>query len=177
MQELARQIETYRVDVQRFFGGDLQIPPEDLRERILASIRRLRSGAQRGGTAETFRLNTLEAKFNSLIDLFNRRRRQRELGGGRRSAAPAPQLDPERGVVVGQNSQANAVEALYQRLYLASGDRSPTMDLERFRSYLDRQVTAIRQKTGCADIQFRVAREGDKLKLKARPLRDAAGSS
>ena len=43
-------------------------------------------------------------------------------------------------------------------------------DLGSFRAYLGKQVDAIRQKTGCSDVQFRLALEDGKLKLKARPL-------
>ena len=43
-----------------------------------------------------------------------------------------------------------------------------------FRAYIDRQAEAIRKKTGCAEIQFRIAVEEGKMKLKARPLRRPA---
>ena len=48
------------------------------------------------------------------------------------------------------------------------------MDLGRFRAYLDRQAEVIRKKTGCAEIQFRIAVEEGKMKLKAKPLRRPA---
>ena len=47
------------------------------------------------------------------------------------------------------------------------------MDLDRFGAYLERQAEAIRSKTGCREIQFRVAVEDGKMKLKAKPIRQA----
>ena len=165
---LAASIRRFRVDSQRFFAGDLKLPPEELREKITAEIRRLR-GKSLKGAAPSFRLGTLEAKFQSHLDLFGRRLRVRERGEGRAAVAKAqkPAPDPMKGVVLGAASDAPAVEALYQGLY----SRNPKMDLERFKSYLQHQAEMIRSKTGCREIQFRIAVQDGKMKLKARPIR------
>ena len=64
---------------------------------------------------------------------------------------------------------AEAVEALYQGLASRPGD-GPKFDLDSFEKYLARQVAALREKTGCDQVQFRLAEEDGKLKLKARPV-------
>ncbi len=163
---LAAAIRRFRIDNQRFFGGDLKLPPDELREKILADLRRLRSRS-RNGAGANFRLGTLESKFQSHLDLFGRRIRERERSEMRTSAAvdkTAP--DPRKGVVLGPEADSPAVEALYQGLYR----RNPKMDLERFRSYIQRQAEVIRTKTGCREIQFRIAEQDGKMKLKARPI-------
>lgn len=174
LEVLAREVEGFRVAAQRFLAGDLRLPPEEQRDRIAGIIRQLRAGSL-PTTAANFRLGSLEARFNAQLDLFGRRLRAIEEGVAadvqRRKEAAAPP-DPERGVVIGERPDAVAVNALYQGLYLRDRRAQPAMDLERFRSYLDRQAEAIRAKTGCDKIQFRVAEEGGKLKLKARPLRE-----
>ncbi len=170
LDRLAASIQQFRIDSQRFFAGDLPLPPDELRERLIAELRRLRS-ANLKGAAATFRLGSLEAQLNSHLDLFTRRQREREQGP-RRIAEQGPSLaDPETGVLVGRKAERGAVEALYKGLYLKSGTRNPKMDLERFRSYLDRQAEVIRSKTGCEEIQFRIAAQDGKMKLKARPIR------
>lgn len=169
LDRLARAIQRFRVDAQRFFAGDLHQPPEELREEITADLRRLRN-ANLQGAAASFRLGTLEAQFNSHLGLFGRRLRQRETAG--RAAEKGPGLDPVQGVVVGARSDRGAAEALFKGLYPgAAGTAKPKMDLERFRSYIDRQAETIRQKTGCAEIRFRIAVEEGKMKLKAKPIR------
>ncbi len=170
---LATTIEKFRIDAQRFFAGDLMAPPEELRDRIVVELRRLQA-SKLAGVAENFRLNTLEAQFNSQVELFGRRLRARETGEGVRKAEPTVQHDPEKGVIVGPQARSGAVEALYKGLYLRTGTRNPQMDLERFRTYLGRQADTIRAKTGCAEIQFRIAEEGGKLKIKAKPVRPKA---
>jgi hypothetical protein len=162
---LAVAIQRFRVDSQRFFAGDLKLPPDELREKIAANIRRLRNRSLRGASVN-FRLGTLEAQFQSHLDLFGRRLRVREEADARafaQVAKPAP--DPKRGVVLGTANDGPAVEALYRGLH------NPTMDLERFRVYIERQAEAIRDKTNCREIQFRIAVQGGKMKLKARPIR------
>lgn len=171
LNRLQSAIEKLRVDGARFLAGDLHVPPEDLKERIADEFRRLRAQGVRG-VAENFRLNSLEARFNSQVDLLKRRLREREEGGRRTVATAPPPPDPTRGVVVGRGGQDNAVEVLYKGLFLG-GQSKPSMDLEKFRSYIERQAGAIRTKTGASRIEFRIANEDGKTKIKAKPLKDA----
>jgi hypothetical protein len=170
--EIGEAIHQFRIDIQRYFAGDVHIPPENQKDRLATRIRQLRNSGLRG-VAENFRLGTLESQFNSQVDFYNRKMREREQGGTRRLATPAeaPPPDPAQGVVYGQNGHSSAVEILYKGLYLQAGNRNPAMDLEKFRDFVGRQAEAIRAKTGCADIQFRIEIEEGKPKLKAKPVR------
>ena len=167
---LASLIQQFRVKSQRFVAGDLKLPPEDLRDRITVELRRLRGNNLKGAAAK-FRLGTLEAQFQSQVDLFGRRLRERELSGRLPAETDSPRPDPVRGVVLGRQADGVAVKALYRGLYQHHG-KKPSMDLERFHSYIDRQAEAIRAKTGCSEIQFRIAVQDGKMKLKAKPIRD-----
>ncbi len=170
LNRLMREIERFRIDSQRFLAGDLEIPPEELKDRIAASFKRLRATGIRG-VSERFRMNTLEAKFNSQSDLYRRRMRERERGAVRLPGVGRTAPDASKGVVFGENGHLQAVEVLYKGLYLQTGTRNPKMDLERFRTYIHRQADTIREKTGCADIQFRVSMEEGRAKIKAKPIR------
>jgi len=170
IQKLARSIEQFRVDTLRYLAGDLKIPPEELKIHISARFRRIRQVGVKG-VADNFRLNSLEARYNSQMDLYGRKLRERELGGARAPVKKKPKLDPSKGVVVGSSGDNNAVEVLYKGLYLNSGARNPGMDLEKFRSYIDRQAAVVRSKTGCDNIHFRIAVEDGKMKIKAKPVK------
>jgi hypothetical protein len=184
---LAADIQHLRVDFERFFSGVLPFPPDELRNRVQAQLRSLRN--VNGGTAvDRFRMGDLEARYNAYNELFNRRLREREEGGRGRSrpapAAPPVRYDPAAGIVIGRTLDPEAVAALYQGLVGApasgssvdstgnspSTGASPRFDLATFGVYLERQAAAIRDKTGCEDVQFRLATEDGKVKLKARPL-------
>ena len=179
LDHLGRDIQQLRVDFERFFNGALPFPPEELRGRVQAQIRNLRGMANLATAVDTFRLGDLEARFNSYNELFNRRLRDAEegrLAAVRPAPPPAPRkYDPAQGIVFGDRVDPEAVEALYQGLAAAPGG-SPRFDLDSFQTYLSRQATAIREKTGCTQVQFRLALEDGKVKLKARPVAAREGS-
>jgi hypothetical protein len=184
---LAADIQRLRIDFERFFSGALHLPPEELRQRVATQLRALRNLS--GGTAvDRFRLGDLEARYNAYNELFNRRLRDRE-EGRRRAASPSPPLpavryDPAAGIVIGRSPVPEAIVALYEGLAaggLTAGgggggggrEPGPRFDLATFGAYLERQAAAIREKTGCEEVQFRLAAEDGRIKLKARPLGSA----
>jgi hypothetical protein len=168
--QIAERIRVLRIDFERFFNGALAVPPHAQRDRIQATLRHLRDQPLLT-FADRFRLLQLEARFNSYSELYNRRLRDREEGGGSGRVAPstASRFDPEEGVVVDGQARPEAVEALYQAL--SRGGEGPRFDLESFRVYLDRQTAEIRSKTGCRQVRFRLVEEGGRTKLKARPIK------
>ncbi len=176
---LGRDIQQLRVDFERFFNGALPFPPEELRGRVQAQIRQLRGMSNLATAVDNFRLSDMEDRFNSYNELFNRRLRDTEEGrhaAARPAAPPESRLhDPAQGIVFGDRIDPQAAEALYQGLAASPGD-GPRFDLDSFQTYLARQVTAIREKTGCTQVQFRLAAEDGKIKLKARPVAAREGS-
>ncbi|MFL6262712.1 MAG: MXAN_5187 C-terminal domain-containing protein [Thermoanaerobaculia bacterium] len=179
LDQLGRDIQQLRVDFERFFNGALPFPPEELRGRVQAQIRQLRGMSNLATAVDTFRLGDMEARFNSYNELFNRRVRDAEEGrhAAARQAPPADprRYDPAQGITFGDRVDPEAAEALYQGLVAAPGD-TPRFDLDSFQTYLARQVTAIREKTGCTEVQFRLATEDGKIKLKARPVAAREGT-
>lgn len=171
LDQLGVDIRKLQIDFERFFNGGLHLPPEELRTRLQNQIRALRN-LTITTSVESFRLGDLEARFNSYNELFNRRVRDREEGrhAQARQAAPVerPRYDPEAGIVFGATVDPAAVEALYQGL--AGRGEGPKFDLDSFQTYLARQAAALREKTGCNEVQFRLANEDGKLKLKARAV-------
>ncbi len=176
LDQLAQEIRKLQIDFERFFNGGLPFPPEDQRTRIQTQFRSLRN-LKITSAVDNFRLGDLEARFNTYNELFNRRLREREEGKHQPARAVAVEkrrYDPMAGIVVGDRLDPEAVEALYQGL--ASGPEAPKFDLDSFQTYLDRQVAALREKTGCSQVQFRLAAEDGKIKLKARPLAAREGN-
>jgi hypothetical protein len=177
LDQLARDIRQLQIDFERFFNGGLPLPPEEQRTRVQAQLRNLRN-LNMPSAVDSFRLNDLEARFNSYNELFNRR--VRDIEEGRRghkvfAFVEKQRFDPRGGIVFGSEIDPEAAEALYHGLSAGAGD-GPRFDLDSFQTYLRRQTEAIRQKTGCEEVQFRVAEEEGKLKLKARPVPSRQGS-
>ena len=172
--QLETEIRRLRIEFERFFSGALHVPPDELRNRVQAQLRTLRN-FNAGTAVDRFRLGTLEARFNSYNELFSRRLREREEGRLRAVPAPpppstAPLYDLAIGVAIGPRPEPAAVAALFAGVAAGGGEGGPRFDLAGFEAYLQRQVAAIRDKTGCDEVQFRLATEDGKLKLKARPV-------
>ena len=167
---LSKEIRQLQIDFERFFNGGLPFPPDELRARIQTQFRGLHN-LNATSAVDSFRLGDLEARFNTYNELFNRRLREREEGRHQpvRPVATERRLyDPMSGIVLGTTIDPEAAEALYQGL--ASGAGAPKFDLDSFQSYLQRQVAALHEKTGCTQVQFRLAAEDGRIKLKARPI-------
>lgn len=169
LDQLAVRLKQLRIEYEKYFNGALDIPPGELRYSIQTQIRQLRETVR--GSVDKFKLSTLESQFNSYSELFQRRVRDREEGRvpGPRPVARRPAYNPQEGVIVQEQPDEGAVAALYQGL-CADERTAKRVDLESFRNYLNQQASAIRAKTGCAQVQFRVANEDGKMKLKAKPI-------
>ena len=172
LDRLEQDIHTLRLEFERFFNGDLDVPPEPLRESVRHRIASLHGSTK--SPVESFRLGALEARFHSYSELFNRRLRGRELQPGpavpRRAARPTA-ADTNQGIVLGQHFDTNGVAPLYRHLY--RDQTGSSMDLRTFTDYMIRQHQLIRERTGCSKVSFRIVEENGKKKLKARPLREA----
>lgn len=172
LDQVEADIKALQVDFRRFFAGDLALPPLEGVERLGAKFRRFHTASIKSAVLR-FRVQQLEARYNSYRELFGRQLRDLEEGrtqrgpGGGGTGPSAP--DPHDGIVLGDGPRGEGVEALFGGLH--KGGQSK-LDLETFRTYIDRQVDLIRQKTGCRDVQFRLTTEDGKVKLKAKALRD-----
>lgn len=168
LDRLSALIERFRIESERFLNGVHDADAEALQGRIQRILRELRSAPIKSAV-ETFRLTGLEARFNSLSERFGRRLRDQEEGRGPAHAADdAPTHDPERGIVLGRSADPTAVEALLAGL--ARHGAASKLDLESFRGYLLKQIDQIHRKTGADRVQFRLAHEEGKVKIKARPV-------
>ena len=165
-----RGIQKLRIEYEKFFVGAESVPPDALRLSVAAQIKSLRTSKL--SSVDSFRVNSIEAKYNSYSEMFERRLRRLEEGRSirpRRTAVAAHEKtrpDPSRGVRLGESMDERGVEVLYQGLY---GGKS-NVDLESFRSHLAKNLEAIRQRTGCSEAELRLVTEDGKAKLKVKPI-------
>ena len=167
---LDQDIKTMRVEFERFFNGDLDVPPEELRDAIRSKLTALRNANKK--SAESFLLSGLEARFHSYSDLFSRRlRSQEKVAPPREPKVQAPTVSAKDSIVLGARFEADEAVSLYHHLY-RKGSQGKPVDLDSFTTYLRRQHELIRDRTGCDRVCFRVVQEGGKQKLKALPMRE-----
>jgi len=172
IERLEADIRQFQIEYEKFFSGGRNLPPEDLQEKLRVEVRALRNMTLRS-LADSWRLGQVEARLASYSELFGRRLRLQEEGRG--PAVPVvqrhPSHDPHKGIDCADVVEPEAAEALYRGL-VGGRPGGPDFDLDSFKGYLQRQVEAIRSRTGCTGVRFRLEREGDGMKLKARPIKD-----
>lgn len=169
---IEQDIRRLRIEFDKYMAGAVRIPPEDFRLQIGKRISRLRQSKSRSFD-ERFRLGTLEDSFNTLCELHGRR--LRDIEGGKvphpRRAEGRAGPDPMTGFLLGDKIDRSALQALYHKLYGDSGREAKT-DFGSFEKHVDKQISKLRERTGCRRVHLRVAREGQTLKLKAKPVRE-----
>lgn len=77
MGQLEVELKRLESEYSQFFAGSLKRMPIERRRRVEATIRR-HDRATRQNTAERFRFETLQARFASLSQLWDRTLRDRE---------------------------------------------------------------------------------------------------
>ena len=167
-----------------YFGGQLPKPPLDTRRRVEALLRRF-DRAYIQSSVDRFRLSTLQSRFSTFAELWDRAMRAREEGRpgpfsrAVRPVAAAPQGGaPPAEQVVGAvvvsdvSRDSRAVETLYESLLAARravGTEEP-LPFVRFAEIVKGQVEKL-QRAGSRDVAFRVAVKGGKVAFTARGVK------
>ena len=196
--EIDRELKQLEVEMKRlegeynmYFAGRLPRPPWESRSRVDGLVKRLdRTHIQ--NTAERFRFNTLQTRYASFCDLWERALRAKEEGrpipgrvrsGAAPSAAPAdPQAAPPSPAARKRDddlvhvasfrnpaSEADKVKELYERVAearRATGEAA--VPFERFRELVQHQVAKLGQG---GEVAFKVALKDGKVNLTSRTIK------
>jgi hypothetical protein len=94
MQFLDAEIRRLEAEFNMFFAGRLPRPPWETRAKVAALVKRHDQSPMRN-TADRFRFETLQSRYQKFIDLWERQMTNRELGrsaSGARKAALTPAI-------------------------------------------------------------------------------------
>lgn len=165
---IEQKIRVLTVEFERFFNGAIPVPPETLRDEIRAQLRVIRA-AKSPSLEFTFRLNNVEARFNSFSEMFNRKMRNAGRRPPRVTETPAgtAKAASPKNVVVGKKPDAHSAERIYSELY-AGDAKKPSF--QAFEAFLAKQVQRIQKQTGCDRVSLRVSNDKGKARLRARPV-------
>ncbi len=173
-----------------YFSGQLPRPPWESRRRVETLLRRFDRACIQS-SVDRFRLSTLQSRFSTFAELWDRAMRAREEGRpgpfsrtGRTVAAAPHASTPPAEQVVGTAvvsdlaRDGQAVEALYESLLAARravGTEDP-FPFHRFAEIVKGQVSKLQQ-AGGRDVAFRVAVKNGKVAFTARGIKAADDSS
>jgi hypothetical protein len=181
---LEAELRRLEAEYNMFFAGRLPRPPWETRSRVAALVKRWDRGHIQG-SANKFRFATLQARFQSFVDLWDRALRAKEEGrtgplvtraGEASTAAKAKEKEQEKPDkhVVHQTSftdpmrEMDKLHSLYERVMDArrsgGGDVVP---FHKFAALVQDQVKKLRE-TGNREVSFKVTEKDGKVSLSAK---------
>jgi hypothetical protein len=177
---LAADIKRLEAEYNMFFAGRLPRPPWETRGRVEAMIKRWDRG-HITGTADRFRFEMLQSRFQTMIDVWDRGLRAREEGRPGPFAAAPPKKKPEREkqdskilhitAMKDPMREMDKVHALYDSLMEARRELGEeVVPFHRFAALVKDQVTKLRD-TGTSEVAFRVAVKDGKVNFTVRGLK------
>jgi hypothetical protein len=180
LQVLEAELKRLEAEYNMFFAGRLPRPPWETRGRVEAIIKRWDRGAINAqGVGERFRFTSLQTRFQTFIDLWDRGMRAREEGrpgpfNWGSQEAPVEREKPTGPRVVHVASftdpmrEMDKLHSLYDSLMEARRENGDdTLPFHRFAALVKDQVKKLRD-SGNREVAFRVSSEKGKVSFTAR---------
>jgi hypothetical protein len=183
----ALEVELRKLEVEynSFFAGRLPRPPWEMRSRVEMLFKQLdRVTAQNRSYSDRFRFQSLQSRYATFADLWDRGLRAREEGrpgpfsNPRRPSGPATEAASDRilhvTVFVDPLKEMEKLQELYERLKEARTEMGePQIPFHRFAGLVREQVANLK-KQGAPEVAFRLAMRHGKVNFTARALRGSS---
>lgn len=183
--ESERELDALAVDLRkleseytRFFSGRSPRPPTEARAQLDREFRKWGNRAPDGATGR-FRLQTLQSRYSSFVELWDRAMRAREEGrpgpliAHRASAEETPRLESEvfAAVLHDPSAQTDRLRGLYDAMMDARRQTGhDVVPFERFADLVRGQVERLRE-SGATDVMFRVSVNEGRPNLTAKAVK------
>ena len=181
---LAAGLKQLEAEYNMFFSGRQPRPPWETRNRVAALIKKWDRGYIQAAV-DRFQFDTLQRRFQTFVDLWDRGLRSREEGRAGPFALPPPkeirkEKAPDHKIVHVTSFQdpmreMDKLHSLYDSLMDArreSGDE--VVPFHRFAALVKDQVTKVKS-TGVPEVAFRVALIDGKVNFTVRGLKGEGG--
>ena len=178
---LEKSITALKLDYERFFSGDVKVPPLPARKSVEQVLRRI-GNAPVEKVVERFRLQALQSRFTAFSDLWEKRLLAREEGRGPVRLAPRAWLvEPGAPPPAGDASAPGSVKgsgrgdlrSLFERYCaarVAADEDVSRLRYDRFEELVKKQAADIRKATGATRLAFDVQTRDGKVRLVGRSL-------
>src|SRR5215471_14679119 len=177
LQALAAGLRQLEVEYNQFFSGRLPRPPWETRKRIETLIKKWDRGYIQAA-ADRFQFETLQRRYQTFVDLWDRGLRAREEGRAGPFAMPPPkEIHPPKldqkivHVTAFQDPmrEMDKLHTLYDSLMDARREAGDdVVPFHRFAALVKDQVSKARD-DGADEVAFRVSMTEGKVNLTVRP--------
>lgn len=185
LKQLEAGLKQLEAEYNMFFAGRLPRPPWETRGRIDALIKRW-DRRHIDAAVDRFRFQSLQARYATFADLWDRGQRAREEGRPGPFALPPPkekkaraEMPPEQRILHvtafrDPLREMDKLTALYESLMDARREAGDdVVPFHKFAALVKDQVTKFRD-TGSPEVAFRVALKNGKVNFTARGLKGVA---
>jgi hypothetical protein len=185
LQTLAAGLKQLEAEYNMFFAGRLARPPWETRNRVAALVKKWDRGYIQAA-ADRFQFDTLQRRFQTFVDLWDRGLRAREEGRGTGPFAPPPPREAPKPktpdakvlhVTAFQDPmrEMDKLHTLYDSLMDARRESgAEVVPFHRFAALVKDQVTKLKS-DGPGAVAFRVAVVEGKVNFTARVVKDGEG--
>ena len=180
LQLLAAGLKQLEAEYNMFFSGRTPRPPLETRSRVTALVKKWDRGYIQSAM-DRFQFDTLQRRYQTFIELWDRGLRSREEGRAGPFALPPPKevrkpKVPEQKVVhvtafQDPMREMDKLHTLYDSLMDARREAGDdVVPFHRFAALVKDQVTKLKE-TGVAEVAFRVAVVEGKVNFTARGMK------
>jgi len=181
LQSLEVDLKKLEAEYNMFFAGRAPRPPWETRGRVEAIVKKLDRG-HIDTALNRFRFQTLQSRFATFVELWDRGQRAREEGRPGPFAHPPPKEaakkpEPPESKVLNVTAfkdpmrEMDKLHTLYDSLMDARRQvGEDVVPFHRFAALVKDQVSKLRD-TGTAQVAFRVAMKDGKVNFTARGLK------
>jgi hypothetical protein len=179
LNRLEAGLKQLEAEYNMFFSGRLPKPPWETRSRVEALVKQY-DRAYIQNTGDRFRFTTLQSRFATFVDLWDRGLRAREEGRSGPFAQPKkPELDRKKvadkivhvAAFKDPVREIDKLTELYEQLTEARREAGEEqVPFHKFAEIVKGQVQKLRD-TGSGEVAFRVAVKDGKVNFTARSLK------
>jgi hypothetical protein len=183
LQMLEAELRRLEAEYNMYFAGRLPRPPWETRKRVAGFVKRL-DRQYINNTGHRFKFNSLQSRFTSFVDLWDRGQRSRDEGRPGPFVQPRPVEEKPAGKPAEKENRVVHVATLkdplkemdkVHELYdnLAEMRRQAGQEAIPFHKFADlvkQQVEQMKEK-GTSEVAFRVAMKDGKVAFTARGMK------
>jgi len=185
IKELETRLKVIRAEFNQYLSGTIKFPPNFTEAQIRKVIKKYASTKGLKGL-QRFNYFNLVAKFNTMMEFYSRRIRDKQEGRGAYALAKqaADHSQHMRGkldekhirshVVADVDKQALTLEALFEdwnHAAIRSGASGPGMDRDRFTKMVQSKTEQLIKSKGCDAVRYRISLKDGKVRIKAKPIK------
>lgn len=172
MARFQRYFKMLEREYEQWFSGALPKPPWETQKICEGLIKKYANSPPRNLSEQSL-FSMLQARFNTYMEMWNRRMRLKEEGrlpGGReervrRTSVPKP--DPA--AASGGGDRFRDVFDSFVAAKQKAGENTTKLSYESFRKTLEKQADQLRSSRGFKDVNFGVSVKDGKVSVVARP--------